>query len=155
MKQYKMVMNGGGCGSGSRVHIDVCEGIQVEKLKESAESDAVFLRKLNTTMEAQEKADKLSPSSNFISPSEPFHQGPYNDRFARRQRYLRSYKFSKDEKDTTIGKTMKRLMLKKLKVKEKNNNKTKEGAGAAARSVMKGGVKFLFSCITRVYSRKS
>lgn len=153
-------MNGGGRGSGSRVHIDddVYDGIKVRKLKEWAESDAMFLRKLNMTVEAQEKTDKLSPSSNFISPSESFHQG-LNDRFARRQRYLRSYKFGKDQKDTAIGKTMKRLKLKKVKVKVKNNNKTKEGAGAGAgarsRSVLKGGVKFLFSCITRVYSRKS
>ncbi|KAJ0097910.1 hypothetical protein Patl1_28844 [Pistacia atlantica] len=154
------MMKSGVCGCGSRVRVDVYDPIRVRKLREWAESDALFLRKLSMTKEDEEdhKSDKFSPPPpplGFVSRSvsEPCRQS-LDERFACRQRYLRSYTFGKDPEDkvTIIGKSKKYwLKLKKLN----DMNTGDKGEEATCNSLLKGGFKFLFLCIAQVDIHKS
>lgn len=126
--------------------VDVQDPIRIRKLKEWAESDALFLQKLSMAKEEEDKRDKFPPSLGFTagSVSDSSRQS-LDERFACRQRYLRSYRFGRDpeenpeEKVNFIGKT-KRQWIKLKKLNEKNKGKVE----CSCNFLLKGGLKLLF-----------
>jgi hypothetical protein len=102
------------------------------KLYQWPESDAEFLRKVSM----EKKREKGLLSSLIDNDSEKYS---YHESYVSRQRFLRSYTFSK-KKETAAEKTKKWL-------KEKQNN---SGSSGSCNSFLHYVFKFLFLCVAEV-----
>ncbi|KAK2657316.1 hypothetical protein Ddye_010368 [Dipteronia dyeriana] len=159
-----MVMNSVSC-CGVKGCIDVYDPVKVKRLQEWAESDARFLIKLSMKKDNDHQTKMMMKSDQeeglgyfrlVSSSSERSLETP--DRFAVRQRYLRSYTFVKEEeensKESTKKKIINKLILKNKKINNNNNNNNIKAAGkkieGTCSSLVRHCFKFMLSCVAQV-----
>ncbi|KAJ4715023.1 hypothetical protein OWV82_013423 [Melia azedarach] len=142
-------------GCAARSCTDVYDSVKVRRLKEWDESDAKFLRKLsimtreiNMNNQENRKLFSAASSSNVISIE---ISDSLDDRFACRQRFLRSYTFCKEKDKQTTGflqmikQWVKMMKMKKKKCKGQNGRATSNKDSGSSLSLWKGWVEFLLS----------
>lgn len=164
----KMLANaGGGCAARSCVDVEDPVPVNVRRVKERDESDAKFLKKLISTTLTKENHRRennqellisayssLSSTTN-ISSSVEFGRKvsdhsclDLDERFACRQRYLRSYAFGNNckdkEKDNNKWTKLSPWLTQSIRI---NKKKKKQRKGS---DLWKDCVNFLLSCTAKV-----
>ncbi|KAL5819457.1 hypothetical protein ACOSQ4_023299 [Xanthoceras sorbifolium] len=123
-------VSGGGGARGSGC-VDVYDPVKVKRLQEWAESDAKFLKRLCMKKKEEDDHDLMKKKS-----EEKEEEGFFSclivsterseslDRFACRQRYLRSYTFGKEKREEKSKfQIIKKIIINQLLLKNKKKKK--------------------------------